>query len=262
MTYEEYKAQRFAGSNGSSSAGNGNQERAKVTFANEFLKKDGATIVVRFPYTQLSDIPFTPTHNVDWPGFQYGKRVACAEEGNCPLCAQGIKQDIRVFVKFLTYTVDATGNVVINNTIWDRPAAFADIDLKTLFDEYGDISKLLFKLKRSGTGTNTRYTLTPIINTVAYPANKYVADFTELNTIDPKFVCTKSIKQYREMKGEKVEDTVDSTPVEDVNELPWEAAPAAPTTPVTETPVVETPPVTEPVEEVVQQPRRQVKYKF
>lgn len=199
MNYKEYQAMRQTKTSDTPTKYDA-ENRPKVHFANEFLSSDGSVAVVRFPYHSMDDVVYTPTHNItDWPGARYGKRVACVEQGGCPVCAEGIKVDIRVFVKFLTYTVD-NGAVVLNNTIWDRPSAFADIDMKNLFDEYGDISKLLFKIKRSGTGTSTRYNIQPIINAAVYPSEVYVANFSELEQIDPVYILTKSPAQYYAIK--------------------------------------------------------------
>ena len=196
MNYAAYKATQ-AGRRPANGGGSG--DRPDIHFANEFLGTDGSSTVVRFPYHSMDDILFVPTHQVDWPGRKFGARVKCDEEHPCALCEEGMPVDIRVFVKFLAYTVDANNTVVLNNVVWDRPAAFADIDMKSLFDEYGDISTLLFKIKRSGTGKGTRYNIQPIINKDVYPDALYVANFSELNQIDPCFILTKSQQQYQEI---------------------------------------------------------------
>lgn len=196
MNYTAYKATQ-AGRRSNNGGGSG--DRPDVHFASEFLGTDGSSVVVRFPYHSMDDILFVPTHSVEWPGRRFGARVKCDEEHPCPLCEEGMAADIRVFVKFIAYTIDANNAVVLNNVVWDRPAAFADIDMKSLFDEYGDISTLLFKIKRSGTGTGTRYNIQPIINKDVYPDALYVANFSELNQIDPIFILTKSQQQYQEM---------------------------------------------------------------
>ena len=146
----------------------------KIHFMNEFLKEDGDTAIIRFPYKSMDDIIYTATHNVPMPGAPYGRRIRCTETPDCELCAKGIKVDERVFVKFLTYTIDETsGEVVLNCTVWDRPAAFADLDLKGLMEEYGDLTQCLFKIKRAGAGKNTRYSILPVVNPVVYnPAIK------------------------------------------------------------------------------------------
>jgi hypothetical protein len=170
-----------------------------VQFLNEYLKNDGDVVVVRFPYQSMADLVFETTHAVTFPGKRFPSRVRCTGDASCPFCAQGVKLDIRFFAKLLAYVVDeASGQVNLINTVWDRPSAFADIDIKNLMQEYGDISKLLFKIKRNGTGTSTRYTITPVLNATVYNPAIYKADFTELNKVDPVKILSKSIEQYNE----------------------------------------------------------------
>lgn len=278
MNYTAYKATQ-AGRR--SNNGGGSSDRPDVHFASEFLGTDGSSVVVRFPYHSMDDILFVPTHAVEWPGRRFGARVKCDEEHPCPLCEEGMTADIRVFVKFIAYTVDANNTVVLNNVVWDRPAAFADIDMKSLFDEYGDISTLLFKIKRSGTGTGTRYNIQPIINKDVYPDALYVANFSELNQIDPIFILTKSQQQYQEMlHPELAEARKNQQQASTPTEAPAAQTYAPPTTPAQETaqptytaPVTFTAPPTfntQPTEPPTAQstqapqmpPRRQVTYKF
>jgi len=113
---------------------------------------------------------------------------------------------MRFFVKAMVYTSDDAGKVTSLPGIWDRPAAFADIDIKNLIQEYGDLSDNLFKIKRSGTGLNdTRYSITIILNKTVYNPEIYKKDFTGLETIDPPKILTKSIEQYLAAIGNKVE---------------------------------------------------------
>ena len=148
----------------------------------------------------MYDIIYTATHNVPMPGAPYGRRIRCTETPDCELCAKGIKVDERVFVKFLTYTIDETsGEVVLNCTVWDRPAAFADLDLKGLMEEYGDLTQCLFKIKRAGAGKNTRYSILPVVNPVVYNPQVYKADFTELEKVNAEGVLSKSIEQYHQI---------------------------------------------------------------
>ncbi len=197
-SYQEHlarqEANRQTGTNGRDYNG------PKVHFMNEFLSKEGDTAVVRFPYNTMDDIVYTDTHLVAMQGAPYGKRIRCVGAG-CPFCAQGIKVDERVFIKLLVYTInEATNAVTINNVVWDRPAAFADIELKGLIEEYGasagGLSNLLFKIKKTGSGPNTRYPILPIVNTAVYSPEIYKADFTALKDIDPEKILSKSLEQY------------------------------------------------------------------
>lgn len=192
FSYEAYSAQQST--KRSSSAGGARQN--PTHFINEWLKNDGDSVVVRFPYHSMADIQFETTHTVTFPGDKYGKRVRC-EGADCPLCKQGVKLDTRFFVKAIVYVTDpVSGNVNLVPAIWDRPAAFADIDLKNLLEEYEDLTENLFKIKRSGSGLDTRYTISIITNKTVYNPVVYKADFSGLSEIDPVKVMTRSVEQY------------------------------------------------------------------
>ena len=240
FSYETYTAQHRAKASNPS----GGAQGTKVHFVNEWLKNDGDSVVVRFPYTSMQDIKFETTHTVTFPGDKFGKRVRCAGGDDCPLCKQGVKVDTRFFVKAIVYVTDpATGNVALTPSIWDRPAAFADIDLKNLMDEYGDLSDNLFKIKRNGSGTATRYTITVITNKTVYNPDVYKKDFTGLDEIDPVKVLTKSIDQYMNAINPKAAETDtagipthnaapvdDSFPVQETNTQPVPPVQQAPST--------------------------------
>lgn len=179
----------------------GSRELKPVHFMGEYLDKSGATAIVRFPYTSMSDVSFETVHKVMgvFPNNKYGKFVRCTGEKDCPLCnsenADVRKKVTRFYAKAVVYTIE-NGKVVLNAAIWDRPAAFADIDLKNLMTEYGDISNYLFKITKSGEKQDTRYTILPVMNKTIYPDEQYVKDFSCLDGIDPKVILSKSMAQY------------------------------------------------------------------
>ena len=206
FSYEEYQAKK-ASSRSASSKDQTSNERVSITFMNTLLAKEGSSVVVRFPYTSMNDIIYTTTHTMVMPGFPYGKRIRCLGD-NCPLCEQGVKVEDRVFVKALAY-VEENNTIVPKVVIWDRPAAFADIELKSLMEEYGDISKRLFKLKRTGTKMTTRYTAIPVDrDNAVYNENTCPADFSSLEKVDASKILTKSYEQYAEVVKDKPEERV------------------------------------------------------
>ena len=217
FSYEAYSAQQST--KRTTSAGGGRQN--PTHFINEWLKNDGDSVVVRFPYHSMDDIQFETTHTVTFPGDKYGKRVRC-EGPDCPLCKQGVKVDTRFFVKAIVYVTDpVNGTVSLVPAIWDRPAAFADIDLKNLIAEYDDLTQNLFKIKRNGSGLDTRYTISIIMNKTVYNPEVYKADFTGLDSVDPVKVMTRTVEQYMKalnpeanQQESKNLDTVISTPEE------------------------------------------------
>lgn len=206
FSYESYSAQQ---ANRKPSGQGGNLP--KTRFINEWLKNDGDVVVCRFPYHSMSDISFDSVHKVTFPGDRYGKWVRC-EGDNCPLCRQGVKVDFRFFLKAIVYVVDSdTGTVSLVPAIWDRPAAFADIELKGLMDDYGDLSQCLFKIKRNGTGLETRYTINIITNKAIYNPDVYKADFSVLEFVDPVKVFTKPVQMYIEACNNGGEETTEQT---------------------------------------------------
>lgn len=223
FSYETYSAQQAA-RKANSSGGNGNRTQSSTRFINEWLKNDGDSVVVRFPYHSMEDIKFETTHTVTFPGERFGKRVRCEGDG-CPLCKQGVKLDTRFFVKAIVYVTDATnGSVTLVPAIWDRPAAFADIELKNLMQEYGDLTESLFKIKRNGAGLDTRYTISIITNKAVYNPEVYKADFSMLEPIDATRVLTKTIEQYMKAigAGEEASDkkeTVEAS-VKEMQQMP------------------------------------------
>lgn len=195
FSYSSYVAQQQAKRANSNNAGNSGVE---VHFLGEYLKNDGDMVVVRFPYHSMDDIVIETTHLITFPGRKYPSKVRCAAP-NCKLCEEGISLQTRFFAKLLAYVVDdTTGEVKIVNTVWDRPSAFADIDIKNLMEEYGDLTQNLFKIKRNGVGTNTRYTISIVTNTTVYNPTIYKPDFTELEKVDGSKIFTKTLAQYEQ----------------------------------------------------------------
>lgn len=265
FSYENYAAQQQARiANANNNGGNGG---VTVHFMGEYLKDDGDIAIVRFPYRSMEDISFETTHSITFPGKAYPSRVRCPGNG-CQFCNEGVKLDIRFFVKALVYVIGNDGNVNIVNAVWDRPSAFADIDIKNLIQEYGDLSQQLFKIKRNGKGTATRYTISIIMNNTVYNPAIYKADFSELETIDSVRILTKTVEQYNaainpaaSAAPTHVQMPADNTAINDT--APTAAAsaqavyPTAPQQVITPTVVAETTAPTSTPEA-----RKQIRYQF
>lgn len=233
FTRKEYE------SSGAASRSTQNRDRTPILFMGSLLNKDGASAIIRFPYHSMDDIIYTTTHTVmDYPGAHYGKKIQCLED-NCPLCAQGIKKDVRVLIKVLAY-VQEGDSIVPKVVLWDRPAAFADIDLKDAFDNYGDLTNRLFKIKKSGEKMNTRYTIMAIDkDNPVYNNNTCSADFSELDTVDAARVMTKTYNQYQAALHPELAESAPKA-VEEVKPAVKEVAQPAPqpeAKPVQEAPV-------------------------
>ena len=218
FNYEQYAAQQAA-----QKTSGGNQtsnNRTEVHFFGEFMKSDGDVAVVRFPYKAMSEVMFETTHLVDYPGRKFKTRVSCGGD-SCTICNEGVKIDSRCFVKGLIYVADDNGKMNRYNAVWDRPAPFADIEIKNLINEYGDLTACLFKIRRTGTGTATRYTISIVLpNNSIYNDTTCPADFSELNTVDPAKILCKTLAQYNTAlnpeaakSSENTQAAVTATPV-------------------------------------------------
>ena len=228
FSYKEYEESKKKKENsGNSYRGEG----AQVQFLNNLLKADGDTVVVRFPYHSMEDVTINACHSVTFPGERWAKRVRCAGDG-CPLCANGVKTENRFFVKMLAYITDGNGGVSVVPAIWDRPAAFADIDLKTLMQDYGDLTENLFKIRRNGQGLDTRYVANIITNKTVYNPDAYKADFSVLEGIDASKILTRPINKYLEALGVPSADT----PAIDTHQETREAATETVTAPTRSAP--------------------------
>ena len=166
--FAEYERQQAAKRANASNS----DKKVSTYFINSFLKNDGDTVVVRFPYKSMNDIVYETTHNVRFPNDKWDKKVRCIGDG-CPLCEQGVKADFRFFVKALVYQVDDnTGKMNVLPAIWDRAAAFADKDIKGKIqqcaeDDIGTLADNLVKIRKTGSGLETRYSLD-----IVSPTNK------------------------------------------------------------------------------------------
>lgn len=248
FNFDQYSADKAARQ--TSKEGKGNLP--KIHYMGEFLNDKSNSVIVRFPYSSMADVLFESVHKVigTFENNRFGKWVRCTGDENCPLCnsadAGEKKRTMRFFAKMLVYTVD-NGSVVINPTVWDRPSMFADADIKNLIAEYGDLKNYLFKITRTGKGTDTRYTILPVMNKTVYPDESYVADFSSLDRVDPSKILSKSMEQYETaLTGSAVEDkSSEETVVEEPTAAP-DPTPYVEPTPVVESPAVNAPSTSQP----------------
>lgn len=201
FNFDEYQKQQAARKAAKDSSGNGG-ERKPVHFMKEFLNASGDQVVVRFPYTGVNDLKFETVHKVVgvFPGDKFGKSVRCTGDDKCPLCNsedENIRKRKSMFYATMVVYKPNGANVDLCATVWERPAAFADSDLKNLITEYGDLSDYLFKITRNGSGTDTRYTILPVnMNSPVYSTAAYGKDFSCLEGIDATRILAKTVEQY------------------------------------------------------------------
>lgn len=220
FNYDTYAAQQAARKSGA----DGSKDFPTTQFINSFLKNDGDSVVVRFPYRSMSDVVFETTHSVKFPGDKWNKRVKCVGD-NCPLCRQGVKADMRFFVKAIVYVVnEQTGEMQALPAVWDRAAAFADIDIKGKMkqcaeDDIGTLADNLVKIRKTGSGLDTRYTLDIVAPTnKVYNSHTCKADFSILENLDPTRIMTKTIDQY--MAALNPDTTAEVTPISQPTQAP------------------------------------------
>lgn len=226
MNYSEYKKQEEKT----------DSEQPKVQFMGNFLKADGASVIVRFPYSKSDDFNIETVHEVPRPDSQYPQRVECTMEkdGKCPLCDSNAKKLTRFLVKAVAYVVNNTTNTVdLIPVVWDRPAKYAD-ELADKMADYGDddgLRNCLFKIKRNGTKTDTTYSTSIITNKTIYKDEIYVKDFSSVDELNPSFLLIKRLNKYLGNNQTKEEKPVEEEPTE-VKEVP----PVAGVAPVDEAP--------------------------
>lgn len=150
-----------------------------------FKIPEGGEAVIRFAYTTPEDIAIVTFHQVAEPGkpeYQ-GKRYNCTRTSlndpisNCPLCQTGLPVKQKIFLNLVEYTRDESGNIVANPKVWERSTAWYG-KLMSLFEEYGDISDCIFKIKRTGSGMETRYSDPMLANPTVYNSEVYKKDFS------------------------------------------------------------------------------------
>lgn len=160
--------------------------RSNVGYLNS-LKNDGDEVVVRFACHSLKDIDIVDVHKVQVDG-KY-RNVECLRNAldpvdTCPLCQSSNKLFTRAFIKLIDYVKTENGTVEAQPKIWETTTTVAK-KLKSFFEEYGDLTQYIFKIKRSGIkgSLKVNYDIIPT-NPVVYKPELYVADFSDFETLD------------------------------------------------------------------------------
>lgn len=117
------------------------------------LRNDGDEAVVRIMHDSPNDFDIIGVHSVK-VGDRF-RKVGCVRSTNqpvdvCPLCKAGTQFQYRFYVHMLQYFNDENGNVVCKPVIWDRAAKSMSRELMDKLNEYGPLSDVIFKIKRSG----------------------------------------------------------------------------------------------------------------
>ena len=201
--YSAYKAKQEAKTETKTTA---STSWPALQFANTLLKKDGDSIVVRFPYHTPSDFHIEHCHEVALPGNPYPQKVECTKEtGECILCDSKVKEVDRFLVKAVAYVIK-DDKVELVPVVWDRPMGYAN-ELEGKMNDYGDLSEHLFKIKRNGTGTSTTYSTDIILNKTVYNPEVYKADFSCLDNLEVDKVLIRRMSKYLELVNPTTEES-------------------------------------------------------
>lgn len=160
----------------------------KNTNFTEFLKlADGEKCLLRFSFKSPAELPIYTVHKVTVDG--KFRNVNCIRNfrdpiDKCPLCAASKSYKQIIYLTALRYVTDEDGQLVKTQpVIWERPTGFLK-DLNNYYEEYGDLSEMVFTLSKTVQMAKTRYSLMPknaaIFNKQAYPA-----DFSAFEKFSP-----------------------------------------------------------------------------
>ena len=191
---------------GLSSDDDNSSQKQKVDFLSNYLRNNGDSVIVRFPYRTSADFDVETCHEVAINGYKYKQKVACARHDNdpremCDLCAQSIPVTRRFFVKAIAYIPEGS-SVKIVPVVWDRPLGYAQ-ELAEKLSDYGDLSQKLFKIKKLITAGKTSYSTDIITNTDIFKPEIYVPDFSLIANVDPARILMKTYKKYMELNSPK-----------------------------------------------------------
>lgn len=194
----------------SSKQNNDNNGGSKIGFLQ--LKNDGDYAIVRFLDVDPATYDIGALHTLGKEN-KY-RRISCPRNpfdpmDKCPLCENGEKVLMKMYVKLINY-VDENGEIVEKPCLWERPAGFAK-KLNSLIDEYGDISECLFKVVRNGSGLDTTYEI------LYAPANKYPNEkypMESKSVFDGYSAFGKLVKEYT---FEQLNDLVHGKTIDQIN---------------------------------------------
>lgn len=141
----------------------------------------GEETIVRFG-EQGDDIHWAYCHEVPVPGRQWGRDVPCLDQEKdgtpCPGCEQDLPRRFKGYINVLWYDApqfkrdsagklvkDTTGDPVVTGTkpqvaIWSSGIRLFE-DLEETDANYRGLCSRKFRVKRSGTGFDTKYRLAP-----------------------------------------------------------------------------------------------------
>lgn len=165
-----------------------NQEGKGMGFSYFTLKNNGDEAIVRFLYEDPSQFELHTVHKVKVDGkFRTinCQRTPYEDISKCPLCSNEMPLSKVFYIKLIEYVRNEQGQIVAYPKVWERGVTYAD-RLANLFNEYGNISDHLFKVRRSGAAGDTRTTYEVMLcaNQAIYKPELYPKDMTVFDGID------------------------------------------------------------------------------
>lgn len=160
--------------------------RSQVEFLSNYLKNDGDTVYVRFPYNSVDDIQLFDVHKISVAG--KWRNLACLRNPKdpidmCPICASKSYPSSKAYIKALAYFQDPqSGQIRLVPTIWERPSKL----LATLAERFADNgTNVVYKIKRMGAaGDNKTVYDISAVNAQIYNEQAYPADFSGFENFD------------------------------------------------------------------------------
>jgi len=243
--YSSYEAKKRENS---TQAEKGSKEK-KFDFFN--LNQDGDEAIVRFPYKNVDELDTVSVHMLyKKQGDKYPSlKINCLREpfeplNKCPLCESGEKPTTKFFCKFIEYKKDDTGKMTARAKVWERSMSIAT-KLSSFIEEYGDLSNMVFKIKRYGKSgdKDTHYEIIPARQDI-YTDAVCVKDFSAFEGLDlVKLLVrnkTESEMNYYLENGEfPVRETKESSTPDNVSESKSEVHTSTPSD-LVRTPVADT----------------------
>lgn len=174
------------------------------------LTNDGDEAIVRFVYSSPSEFELANSHRLQIKG--KWRKINCLNDNysvdRCPLCTAGNKPEKRFFIKLIQYIRKEDGTIGIQPKIWERSCKYADT-LNNLFNEYGNISDCIFKIKRTGAkgDMRTKYDIM-YASPAVYKPELYLKDFSSFNNfkLSDYMILSKTAEEMEELL-KSVEET-------------------------------------------------------
>lgn len=131
-----------------------NTERQKINYFS--LKNDKESAEVTFLYKDLDDIAqfARVVHMFKLPNMQFPVKIDCLrKEGgslsDCPLCEDEVRKSNRLFIPLYNHSTEQV-------ELWERSISEYYPLIVEFMDEYKDLTKEVFTIKRHGKPGNTR----------------------------------------------------------------------------------------------------------